>query len=296
MPAQLANSCTRRLRTSTGWTQSARSILFSCLYLVACASPGDPERVEAQARAFKAAAADSTNVLLYLVQGLEVQTKDVQITRKIVDIAKNDPKARNLEGFMSLAPELVGWSESLRLARPARRELRTAAARSQARIAEINTAVSDLGVSLSEDRTKLGRLAPNFEEAHTQLKETTVTLGTFASALETYLDGEDGLESSANSSLRELKILPHNSTLSEDAATIARLSGFTDEIAASAKKIAESLDTERASRDAGLASLLVCSRTLDSMAGLPPQLSQELQELTKLIEDVQNGAPFSPKR
>jgi hypothetical protein len=85
-------------------------VLFS-LFLVACASPGDPERVEVHARAFKGTAADATNILLYMVKGLQVQTSETEAVRRTVDLMKSDPKTQGLQGFMSLAPELIGWSE-----------------------------------------------------------------------------------------------------------------------------------------------------------------------------------------
>jgi hypothetical protein len=266
-----------------------------CISVAGCSSAGDPQRVEAQARSFKSTAADATNMLLYMVKGLDVQTSEVEILRKASNAMRRHPEAQGLTGFMSLAPELVGWSMSLHLTQPARTELKAATATSQSRIGEVGAAVLDLGARLSEDHARLGSSAAKLEEAYIQLKEAAAILGKFASAMTTYLDTANGLESTTNAMLRELDTLSGSRTPQDSVATIARLSGFLDQLLTNSKKIDETFETERACKDGGLGSLLGCFRALNSLPNLPPDLSRELREVIGLVEDVRKGVPFSPR-
>ena len=272
----------------------ARCVLVVCLLAAACTSPADPARVEAQARAFKATAADATNVLLHMVKILKVQTSEMETLQRASSLMESEPQAQDLQGFMSLAPQLVAWSETLQLTRPYRTGIEAALAKTQPRIAEINTSVADLEAGLSRDEGKLGNSAQQLTRVHGQLKATAATLGTFAAATATYLRGATGLETSAGAMLRELDLLSRAQTPQDATSTLARLSSFSDEVVADSKKLEEAIRDEGTARDAGLASLLECFGGLASLPDLPPALSQELREAIKLIEDVRKGASFSP--
>jgi chromosome segregation ATPase len=290
-------SLSRRCRGFTGVSllgPGARCVLVAGLLAAACPSPADPARVEAQARAFKATAADTTNVLLYMVESLKVQTREMETLQQASSLMKSQPQAQDLQGFMSLAPQLVAWSESLQLTRPARAEIEAALAKAQPRIAEIDTSLADLEAGLSRDEGKLGSSAQQLASVHGQLKATAATLATFAAATATYLKGATGLETSAAAMLPELDLLSRAQTPQDATSTLARLSSFSDEVVADTKKLEEAIRDEGASRDAGLASLLECFEGLASLPDLPPALSQELREAIKLIDDVRKGGSFSP--
>jgi chromosome segregation ATPase len=274
--------------------QGARCVLVAGLLAAACPSPADPARVEAQARAFKATAADATNVLLYMAQGLKLQEHEMETLQRASSLMKSQPQAQDLQGFMSLAPQLVAWSETLQLTRPARTEIEAALAKAQPRIAEIDTSIADLEAGLARDEGKLGSAAQQLTRVHGQLKATAATLATFAAATATYLKGATGLETSATAMLPELDLLSRAQTPEDATSTLARISSFSDEVAADTKKLEEALRDEGASRDAGLASLLECFEGLASLPDLPPALSQEIREAIKLIDDVRKGASFSP--
>jgi chromosome segregation ATPase len=274
--------------------QGARCVLVAGLLAAACASPADPARVEAQARAFKATAADATNVLFYMAGSLKVQTHEMETLQRASSLMKSQPQARDLQGFMSLAPQLVAWSETLQLTRLARTEVESALAKAQPRIAEIDASIADLETGLSRDVGKLGSSAQQLTRVHGQLKATAATLGTFAAATATYLKGAASLETSAGAMLRELDLLSRAQAPQDGASTLARLSSFSDEVVADTKQLEEALRDEATSRDAGLASLLECFEGLASLPDLPPVLSQEIREAIKLIDDVRKGASFSP--
>ena len=275
-----------------------RSALWLCtlfLILPTCSSQGDTSQIQKVALSFKEAAAECLNTLLYSVTTLEIQTQQVKLIQDSGRLMKETPQAKGLQGFMSLAPEIVGWSGALQQSKDVQTELTNAIMRVRSRLGEINEHLRYLRAELSVDGSQLGTSKNKLMQALSRLQETQGTLEKFLSAIENYAEATNNLRTLLTSMLNELDALSSAGKLSDTTATISRLSALVDQVVANMKKIDDSLVTERASKTSGLASLLTSLTAFESLSDLPSDLRRELEEAVKLIRDVQNGVPFSPR-
>jgi len=263
--------------------------------LVGCDSQGDPKLVAAQARAVKEIAADSTNTLLYLTTGIKLQLTEQQTIEAGSNFAADSPSAKSLSGFQSLAPRLIGMSQALRMTRTARTELRAAIARANRRLEEIQRATTKLAADLSADGPALGSSAKILDKARAELESSETRIAEFIARMTDYVQRTEDAENDVNAMLRELDILTRAGTAQTLAANIVRLNAFNDHLLESSRNAGNAFRAEDVAKNAGLGSLLRCFQNLISIDGLPTELSTEMRQATKLLDDVIHGASFSPK-
>jgi hypothetical protein len=285
---QRNRKATRPLKRPGTVRQSAWCFFVFILVLSTCSSQEDSARVQADARYFKETAANETNLLLYSITCLNVQTSQTKLLRDSGNLMKDAPEAKDLQGFMRLAPELVGWAGALQLSAAAQAEMAAAIERSEREIAAVTSESRALVTQLAGDSGRLGSSKAKFAQALTRLQETKTTLEKFTSAIKSYATATDDLQKSLNAMLPELDGLSSGGGFQDSKATVARFGGLLDGAVADMKKMDDGLETERACKEAGLRSLLSCFTTLQSLSNLPPDLARELEEAIKLIKDVQN--------
>ncbi|PYQ31962.1 MAG: hypothetical protein DMF56_02365 [Acidobacteria bacterium] len=269
--------------------------LLTVLVLVGCHSPGDPQQIGAHARAVKSVAADTTNAWLYVAATLTVQTRDLKAIERGFTLLKDDPKAQNLTGFQSLLPQLIGLSETLRFTRPVRAEIKASILRAQTVLDEIHKAIPGLTADLSTGRSALGDTANVFDQAQGELGSSVKNLEESIGAMTAYVESANDMETAVNGMLRELDILSQGATNPDQTAAIVRLHAFDDNLMAGLQKLTAAIKSEGSSQDEGLAALLKCFKSLESISDLPEDLSKEIREAIKLLDDVSKGLPFSPK-
>lgn len=260
-----------------------------------CGNSGDPQKVEEESSELKRHVADATNALLYLIKGLDVQGRQVEIITKEMEEVKASSGQADGARMLDLKPRIERLLNDLTATRRVQLETGEAVVSSARRLAEIASDLAEYERLLPSKRDTLGSTWSYLNAALMKAKSAVGAIRTLIEGMNSYNETVVRMNSGASGMLNEIETFAKNKSLTDDVAALGRLTGFSNGISGGFLELAKVVKLELASRNAALDHLIDCFRELNKISYRDPRLATELQEAVKLLEDVRKGMPFEAK-